>query len=142
VLATFPYVAGIPQAELYFNVVFFIVLTSVLLQGTTIATAARLLRLDIPLPVRRRYPIEFAPATKTESDLVEVEVPASSPVAGRRIMDLRLPQSALIVLIGRDEGFVAPRGSTTLAGGDTLLVLADKQDVPRVRTAVAAKEPG
>ena len=136
VLATFPYMAGIPQAELYFNVVFFIVLTSVLLQGTTITSAARLLRLDMPLPQRRQYPIEFAPTTKTESDLVEVPVRDTSPVVGRRIMDLRLPRSALIVLVGRGDGFVAPNGSTTLERGDTLLVLADKSDMARVRAVV------
>jgi cell volume regulation protein A len=136
VLATFPYLAGIPQAELYFNVVFFIVLTSVLIQGTTITKAARLLRLDKPLPARRQYPIEFAPTTKTDSDLVEVGVPDGSPVIGRRIMDLRLPRSALIVLIGRSDGFLAPNGSTALERGDTLLVLADKSDIPRVRAVV------
>jgi cell volume regulation protein A len=136
VLATFPYLAGLPQAELYFDVVFFIVLTSVLIQGTTITKAARLLRLDMPLPTRRQYPIEFVPTTKTDSDLVEVEVTGASPVVGRRIMDLRLPRSALIVLVGRSDGFVAPNGSTVLERGDTLLVLADKSDIPRVRTAV------
>lgn len=136
VLATFPYLAGLPQAELYFNVVFFIVLVSVLIQGTTIAAAARLLRLDLPLRTPRRYPIEFAPTTKTESDLVEVPVPEASAVIGLRIMDLPLPRSALIVLIGRGDGFVAPRGSTVIEEGDTLLVLADKVDMPRVRSAV------
>jgi cell volume regulation protein A len=137
VLATFPYLAGLPQAELYFDVVFFIVLTSVLIQGTTIARAARFLKLEAPLAVRRQYPIEFAPVTKTDSDLVEIEVPENSTVVGRRVMDLRLPKSALIVLIGRMDGFIPPRGSTTIEKGDTLLVLADKDDFPRVRSAVA-----
>jgi cell volume regulation protein A len=139
VLATFPYLAGLPNAELYFNVVFFIVLTSVLIQGTTITLAARLLHLDVPLAARRHYPIEFVPATKSDSDLVEVELPATSGVSGSRIMDLRLPRSALIVLIGRKDGFVAPRGSTTLAGGDTLLVLANKADIGDVRSALGVQ---
>ena len=138
VLATFPFVAGLPQAELYFNVVFFIVLTSVLLQGTTIRVAARLLHLDVHLPARRLQPLEFAPTTKTDSELVEIQVPEASPAAGARVMDLRLPSSALIVLVGRDDGFVAPRGSTVVHGGDTLLVLADKNDIPRVREAVGS----
>jgi cell volume regulation protein A len=139
VLATFPYLAGVPQAELYFNVVFFIVLTSVLLQGTSIPTAARLLHLDAPLPARRQYPIEFVPTTKTESNLVELQVPPVSPVIGRRIMDLGLPRSVLIVLIGRADGFLAPRGSTVIQPGDTLLVLADKSDIPLLNTAVGAE---
>jgi cell volume regulation protein A len=137
VLATFPYLAGLPLAELYFDVVFFIVLTSVLIQGTTIARAARFLKLEAPVASRRQYPIEFAPVTKTDSDLVEIEVPESSAVVGRRVMDLRLPKSALIVLIGRKDGFIPPRGSTTIEQGDTLLVLADKDDFSQVRAAVA-----
>ena len=136
VLATFPFLAGLPNADLYFNIVFFIVLTSVLLQGTTIGAAARLLRLNTPLPARRRYPLEFVPASKSDSDLVEIEIPDSSPVIGRRIMDLHLPKSALVVLVSRGEDFVSPRGATVLERGDTMLVLANKGELDSVRTVV------
>jgi potassium/hydrogen antiporter len=137
VLATFPYVAGLPTADLYFNVVFFIVLTSVLLQGTTIAPVARLLRLDVPLPQHRQYPLEFVPARKTASDMVEIEIPDSSDVIGRRIMDLRLPKTALIVLVSRGDDFLAPRGATVLRRGDRILVLAHREDLDRIRALVA-----
>ena len=140
VLATFPYLAGLPRADLYFNVVFFTVLASVLLQGTTIAPVARLLRLDTPLPARKRYPIEYVPAARSDSDLFEVPVPDTSPVIGRRIMDLRLPRSALIVLVSRGDDFVAPRGSTVLERGDRMLVLAPKHEAASVRAAVGAPE--
>jgi potassium/hydrogen antiporter len=139
VLATFPYQAGLPHADAYFNVVFFIVLTSVLLQGTTITAAARLLKLNAPLPARRQYPLEFVPATKTESDLVEIPIPETSPVIGKRIMDLRLPRSTLVVLISRGEDFIAPRGGTVVSRGDRMLVLAEKRDIPAVWRAV---DPG
>lgn len=135
VLATFPYQAGIPNADAYFNLVFFIVLTSVLLQGTTITFAARRLRLNAPLAARRQYPLEFAPTTKTDSDLVEVEIPENSQVIGRRIMDLRLPKSALVVLVSRGDDFIAPRGATVLNRGDRMLVLTDKRDIEAVRRA-------
>jgi cell volume regulation protein A len=133
VLATFPLLAGIRNAELYFNLVFFIVLTSVLLQGTTIPFVARRLGLEAPFSPRRQYPLEFVPAQKTSSDMVEVTVSANSPAAGRQIVDLHFPRSALVVLIGRDDDFIAPRGATVLQEGDTLLVLVDKAEVASLR---------
>jgi potassium/hydrogen antiporter len=136
VLATFPYLAGLPRADYYFNVVFFTVLTSVLLQGTTIVPVAKLLKLDTPLPQRRQYPLEFVPAARSDSDLVEIIIPDTSPVIGRRIMDIRLPKSGLIVLVSRGEEFLAPRGATNLERGDRLLVLAPKKDIGAVRVAI------
>ena len=133
VLATFPFLAGLPRADLYFDVVFFIVLTSVLLQGTSIALVARWLKLRVPLPAGRRHPLEFVPTSRTRSDMMELKVPDVSPVAGRRIMDLTLPRSALIVLVGRGDDFVAPNGSTILDRGDTLLIIADKEDGAALR---------
>ncbi len=136
VLATFPYEAGLPAADAIFNVVFFAVLLSVLLQGTTIGIVARVLKLDTPLPPRRRYPLEYVPATKSASDLVELEVPQDSTIIGRRIMDLAWPDSALVVLISRGEDFLAPRGATVIERGDSLLVLTAEIDLPAVRDAM------
>lgn len=136
VLATFPYVAGLAVADKIFNVVFFAVLLSVLLQGTTIAPLARLLKLDTKLPSQRRYPIEYVPTTKSASDLVELELPDRSPVIGQRIMDIPLPETVLVVLISRGEDFLAPRGATTVERGDSLLVLAPKAELAAVRNAI------
>ena len=137
-LATFPFVAGLPRAKLYFDVVFFIVLTSVLIQGTSIPLVARWLRLNVPLSARQRRPLEFFPTAEARSDLVELKVPDSSPVVGHGVMDLKLPKSALIVMVGRGEDFVAPNGSTALQTGDTLLVLVDKGDIPALRALIEA----
>lgn len=136
VLATFPYLSGLPRSDLYFNVVFFIVLTSVLLQGTTLRVVAQALRLDVPVPPRKQYPLEFVPVSKTRSEMAELRVPERSPAAGRRLLDLHLPESALVVLIGRGDDFIAPRGGAELLPGDTLLVLADKDDLPAVRALI------
>ena len=133
VLATFPYLAGVPNADLYFNVVFFIVLTSVMVQGTSIPLVASWLGLKATVTVRRRYPLESVPTSKSRSEMVEVEVSETSPAAGSRIMDLHLPASALVVLIGRGDDFISPRGGTKLDSGDTLLVLADKEEAAAVR---------
>lgn len=137
VLATFPLVAGIPNAELYFNVVFFTVLTSVLLQGTSIPLVAEWLGLRAPSAAKREYPLEFVPTRRTRSDMIEVAVPESSPAIGKQIVDLRLPKSALVVLLSRNDDFLVPRGGTTLLAGDTMLVLADKDEIDEVRARVA-----
>ena len=151
ILATFPLVAGVSNADLYFNVVFFIVLTSVLLQGTSLPLVARWLGLKALLAAKRDYPLEFVPGRKTGSDLVEVAIPEISPVIGKQIVDLQLPKSALIVLLSRNDDFIVPRGGTVLEAGDTMLVLAGKEDLREVhllldptgeflRTALASED--
>jgi cell volume regulation protein A len=136
VLATFPYLAGLPKADLYFDAVFFIVLTSVLLQGTTLRRAAQWLQLDRPLPPHRQYPLEFVAGNATNCDLVNLTVSDSAQAAGRRIMDLHLPDSALVVLIARGDDFIQPRGATSIKEGDTLMVLTDKEDIPALRRII------
>ncbi|MFN8008318.1 MAG: potassium/proton antiporter [Terriglobia bacterium] len=140
ILATFPLVARIPKADTIFHLVFFIVLTSVLMQGTTIPQAARRLRVAAPLSKKRQYPLEFVPAVDRNSDLVEITIPEDSPILGKQIVDLRLPKNALIVLINRNENFIVPRGGTILESGDQILVLSDKKALADVRSIVEAKE--
>jgi cell volume regulation protein A len=133
ILATFPLLAGVPQAETIFNLVFFIVLTSVLIQGSTIPLVARWLRVAAPLRLRRRSPLEFESTNSIRGELVEIELAAGSPAAGRRIVELGLPKGALLVLIGRGEGFFVPSGGTALESGDTLYLLADKETLGQVK---------
>ncbi len=121
VLATFPLLAKMPNAELYFNVVFFVVLTSVLVQGTTLGWLAKRLALVAPVTIQ------------TKPVMTEITVNSGAVMAGRRIMDLGLPKSALVVLVIRDEEYVVPRGDTQLRAGDTLQVLADGEDLRILR---------
>ncbi|MBK9167782.1 MAG: potassium/proton antiporter [Bryobacterales bacterium] len=133
ILATFPKLAGVDGADELFNLVFFAVLASVLLQGSTIPLVARWLRLDVPLVRRKQYPIEFVPPAKSRSNMFEMQLPPDSPAAGKQLVDLKLPKTSLIVLINRDDDYLAPRGGTVLQAGDSILVLAETQDVPAVR---------
>ncbi len=133
ILSTFPLMAGVPNAELYFNLVFFVVLTSVLLQGTSIPVVARWLGLEAPLSPRREYPLEFVPTRKSRSEMIEVAIGPESRAANRQIVELHLPRTALIVLIAREDDFIAPRGATVVRPGDVLLVLADKDELDAVR---------
>jgi cell volume regulation protein A len=128
ILATFPFMAGIPQADTIFNVVFFVVIASVFIQGTTIPWLSRLLKLDVPWRSRTSYPIEFEKTSDMDADLTETIVPYGSQVVGQRIRDLGVPDKCLIVLVSRDEKFVIPSGSTVIESGDVLLVLANAED--------------
>jgi len=137
VLATFPLLARLPQADVMFNLVFFIVLTSALLQGWSIPFVARHLKLDAPFEPRKRYPIEFAPVEGVETELVDMIVPFNSAVAGKTIVELGLPHQSLVVLISRNDSFVVPSGGTLLQEGDTLLVLVNKDNLPLVRSLLS-----
>jgi cell volume regulation protein A len=135
VVATYPLIAGVPQGRTIFDLVFFIVFISVLLQGTTIPYVSRLLNVASPLVARFRYPIEYNPTTDVKNELVEVPVPAGSRVVGRTLVDLALPSGALIVLIRRGDETFVPRGGTRIDAGDTLLVLAER-DALRATQAI------
>ena len=133
VLATFPLLAGVPEATTLFNIVFFIVLTSVLLQGTTLTLVARWLHVREQVPVTPAYPITYTPTAHGKGDMVEVDVRAGSAAAGQRIVDLRLPPEALLILVHRAGEFLIPKGATQLLPGDSVLVLADGEALDVVR---------
>jgi cell volume regulation protein A len=136
VLATFPLVAGVPGADRLFDLVFFVVLTSVLLQGTAIPYVARWLGVDAPLRETGPAPLEAHLPGNLRGRLEEMRVAGRSPAVGRRILDLRLPSGALIVLLKRAEEVIIPDGGTELDAGDTLIVLADERVLPAIRTTL------
>jgi potassium/hydrogen antiporter len=133
ILATFPLVYGLEQAELFFSIVFFIVVTSVLIQGTTIPIIAKWLHVDTPVKEKTRYPIELEPSVDTKAALKEVEIEAGDYSVGKQILELRLPEKVLITLINREGKFIVPRGTTIIQNNDKLLILSDKKDVSEIR---------
>jgi potassium/hydrogen antiporter len=141
VLATFPLLAGLPDARLIFNLVFFIVLTSALFQGWSTPIAARFFNVDAPPDLKRRYPLEFSPVEGVDTELVDLIVPYNSPAAGKPIVELGMPPDSLIVLLSRNDAFLVPSGGTVLQEGDTVLVLVNKNNLPLVRS-VLMKPPG
>ena len=141
ILATFPLLAGLPNAELFFNLVFFIVITSALLQGWSIPVVARLLKVDAPLKRKRNYPIEFAPAEGADTELKEFSIPSRSAVAGKSIVEIGMPRDTLIVLINRSEEFIVPSGGTVLNEGDVVLALVNKRNLPQLREILSKIVP-
>lgn len=139
VLATFPLMANYPQSERAFNVVFFVVLTSVLLQGGSLMTVARWLGVDEPLASRPLYPLEFNRTEDMDGETQEFELTPDSAAVGRRVMDLKLPANVLILLIRRGRKFLVPTGQTKLEPYDTLLVLAEPGPLQATRDILKAK---
>lgn len=134
ILATFPLVAGLQQAELFFSVVFFVVVTSVLIQGPTIPLVARWLHVNSPVGTKTRYPIELEPSVDTKTALKEIEITQKDYALGKQILELGLPDNMLITLINREGKFMVPRGNTVIQDHDKLLVLSEKKDVAEIRS--------
>ncbi|WP_370000495.1 potassium/proton antiporter [Winogradskyella sp.] len=128
VFATYPLLAGIDKANMMFNIVFFISVTSVLIQGTTLSIFAKWLNVALPekiLPVEQndRYILNLP-----KSEMEEINIPPESSAVNKRIVDLHFPSSAFIIMIKRDGKFVRPGGSTLIEANDTLVVLLDNED--------------
>lgn len=133
ILATFPRLADIPQADNIFNLVFFIVLSSVLLQGTTIPLVAKWLGVQTEMAPKRTRPLEFEPTSDQDTDLTELLVPYQSPAAGKKIVELGWPPESRITLIGRGEEFLVPNGGTVIEAGDVLLILTQPNDIKPIQ---------
>jgi cell volume regulation protein A len=142
ILATFPLVAGVQQASMIFNVVFFIVLSSVLLQGTSIPLVARWLKVDAPFAADLSAGAPDFPAARSHtSALMEFRIPPTSGAIGMRLSDLNLPSGALVILVGRRGYSFAPVVSTRLEANDTLMVCADRTLAGKVSTVLGAPQP-
>ena len=130
VLATFVLSSEIDSANTIFNAVFFVVLISAILQGTTLEWLAGRLDLLSPVPPRREAPIEVGEQSKL--DLVDFVVAPDHAIAGAAVREVGLPRAAIIAVIVRGDDSIPPRGSTIIEPGDQLFVL-----VPRpLRSAV------
>jgi cell volume regulation protein A len=141
ILATFPLLAGVPQATTTFHLVFFIVLTSVLLQGTSIPIVARWLKVDEPLsPRTEASPVWDAP-TSLKSGLLEVRIPDQSMAIGQRLLDLGLPKGAFILLMARNGRCFVPDGTTMLQAHDSLLAFTDQLSYLRLRSILENRRP-
>lgn len=128
VFATYPLIAGIDKADLIFNLVFFISVTSVLLQGTTLAYVAKLLKVVVPPKAKRRMGLDFELTDKIKKELQQIEINPTARAVGKRIVDLNIPARVNIVAIKRGDVYIAPNGSTRLAGEDILHVLAEDKE--------------
>lgn len=129
VFATFPMLEHINKASKIFHLVFFISTTSVLIQGTTLPIVAKWLKLIVPARVKRKSALDLELSDSLKSELVEIIIPAENHVIGKSIVQLDIPPTAFIVLLSRESKYLQPSGSTILAEGDKLLVLAREKEI-------------
>jgi len=136
ILATFPLIAGVKYADLIFSIVFFIVLTSALLQGWSLTYVAKFLKVDAPIFKKVRSPIEFESKPGDENDLYDFIISDNSVLVGKSIVEIGLPKESLIVMINRNEQYVVPTGGTVIEKGDILLVLSNKKTINEVKEKI------
>lgn len=128
VFATYPLIAGVERAETIFNIVFFIAVTSVMLQGTTLLKVAEWLKVTESGKSKRKVPLDLELSDDVKTELVELELPPISPACGKQIVELDFPRPALIVMVKRKNKFITPNGNTVLEPHDKLMVLADSDE--------------
>ncbi|WP_150451130.1 potassium/proton antiporter [Arenibacter lacus] len=129
VFATYPLLAGIDKADMIFNIVFFISVTSVLIQGTTLSVVAKWLRVALPAQEKRMTATDMLLMDNPKTLLKEIPVGTDCYAANKQIVELGFPKHAIIAMIKRDGEFITPNGSTIIEDKDTLFVLADKEEI-------------
>ena len=124
VLATFVLSSEVPHSNTIFNAVFFVVVISTIVQGTTLERVAGRLGLLSPAPPVSEAPIEVGPLSKLE--LIDFAVADDHAIAGAAVRELGLPRSAIVAVVVRGDDSIPPRGSTIVLPGDRLFVLAPR----------------
>lgn len=133
VLATYPAAAGLQIGNQVFNLVFFAVILSILIQGSSLGAVARWLGLAQPARPKALFSLEMITMARSDYDVVVIDLPGPKGAEGPLIRDLSLPQGAVITLVTRDDQVVLPKGSTRLEGWDQVSVLAHAPDEDNIR---------
>lgn len=133
VLATYPLIADLEQGQLFFDVVFFVVLTSALIQGATISPLANKLGLSGGERVSVPHSLELVSMGKTKNEIIEVQLEEGLDVVEKELRELSLPEDTLITAVIRGDKLITPRGTTKLCAGDVLYVLISKSQRERVK---------
>jgi cell volume regulation protein A len=134
VFATFAVTEGIDDGRLYFNIAFFVVLLSTVLQGTTIEPLARALgatadEAALPAPL-----VEPVLLNRLGAEAIQFPVREGDAVVGHAVRELGLPREALLNIVVRGERAIPPRGSTVVLAGDQLHVLVRQEAAVEFRT--------
>ncbi|UBX49149.1 potassium/proton antiporter [Providencia alcalifaciens] len=144
ILAIFPFIFGLPGANLIFDVVFFVVLISATLQGSTLPYFARKLNLMQPPPLLPAATLDITAVDQIDADLVEYTLGEDCSAVGRRLSQLALPDQTVIAMITREKSVLPPRGSTILMANDHLFVVLKPQNrlfLERLFSGQTSSEP-
>lgn len=129
IFATYPVIAGIEGSQQLFNIVFFITMLSLIIQGTTISKAAKLLKLDLPAPKEGNdFGIELP--DEVDSKLNDIVLTKEMLKDSNKLKDMKIPQGTLVMLVKRNSEFIIPNGQMELKEGDKLLIISENKEMP------------
>lgn len=124
IFATYPVVAGIEGSDLIFNIVFFITIISLVVQGATLSQATRFLKLSAPLEkTGNEFGVELP--EEIDSDLSEVTITTEMLEEADTLRDMNLPSGTLVMIVKRNDEFLIPNGTLRLHEGDKLLLISE-----------------
>lgn len=133
ILAAFPVMVQVPGSLVLFNVVFFVVVISALVQGGSIRWITPWLKLKADVPPPPPATVEITSGRPLREGLMAFYIHQASAAAGAEISELPFPEDAAVILIARGDDLIAPRGHTRLQVGDHVHVFSRKEDEPMIR---------
>lgn len=139
VLATYPGAAGIEDAKTIFNIIFFAVVLSMLVQGSTIAWMADRLKLTVRAKPKPNQVIELVTLHTSDLEICELEIDDDIYKGEATVASLNLPGSTTITMINRNDSIIAPRGDTKILPGDVLYILVKNENIETVTAEIAGK---
>lgn len=133
ILATLPWIMNLPNAEFYFNLVFFTVIISVVFQGISIPWIASKLKVTVPIDEEPQVDPNLGSLLPPGFMSVEAVVLAGSNAADKKILELGLPAGVLLTSIKRGDRFLVPQGSTTVGTGDRIMGFARESSLEELK---------